>query len=240
MKTIFCSFLLVFLFTNLCFSQLLSSDIERSTHLYTGGVSDNDGKNKSYNKSFTAADGFVISESGGSISSSGSYNNLESHNLIITSSKEIGELVVKRRVSKSWSRDVTNTYLKPSVTNNLKLSFTTNGRAILKGNASASLKLKLQLGNRHSGFIFKTLEYELRPKTGDHSKIEIYNKHGKIVSTIPNGGKFEFSYMDRSHRTFIGEREVIFTVSTLAETLPAEGQNSYAFLKTESGFDIIK
>ena len=232
--------LTLFLFTTVGFSQITNSDIESSTHLLRGGLSDKDGKNISYNKSFTAPDGFVLRQSGGSYSSSGFYNNLESHTLNITNSKKSEALVVKRRVSKSWSKEVVNTYLSKQAPNDLKLSFSTKGRVVLKGNAKASLNLKLQLGNRHSGFIFKTARYEFRPMKSDPSRIEIFDKNKIVVSTVPNGGEFDFSYTDHSFRTFIGEKEAVFTISADVETSAVSNLESYAFLKTDSMYDLIK
>lgn len=239
-KTLIALFFLLFL-ADQGLSQLVPpDDIESSTHLFRGGVSDEDGKNKSYNRSFTTPDGVVFSESGDSMSLSGSYNNLESHNLNFTSSKKIEDLVVKRRVSKSWSTDIVNTFLNDSVPKDLKLSFSTRGRVILKGNATASLNLKLQLGNRHSGFIFKTLSYAFKPSKGFPGKVDIYNKHNVLLFSIPNGGNFKFSYTDNSYRIFVGKREAVFTVDSNVETSPAEGFESYGFLKADSSFDLIK
>jgi len=240
MKNYLYLFLFLFLFSTVGFSQVTNSEIQSSTHLLRGSVSDKNGKNKSYNKSFTGPDGFIIRDSGGSISSSGFYNYFESHSLNVTGSKKIEELVVKRRVSKSWSKDVINTYLNKKTPNDLKLSFSVKGRVILKGNASASLNLKLQLGNRHSGFIFKTAKYEFRPMKTDPLIIEIYDKNKIVVSTVSNGEEFNFTYTDHAFRTFIGEKEAVFTTSTLVETSPASEFESYAFLKIDSKYDLIK
>lgn len=233
-------FLFLFLFSATSYAQLTGINIQSSTHLLRGGVSDEDGKNKSYNRSFKSQDGFVIVNSGRAVSSSGFYNNLESHNLNITSSNKLEDLVVKRRVSKAWSTDVVNSILSKKAPNDLKLSFSVRGRVILKGNANATLKLKLQLGNRHSGFIFKTAKYDFRPLKSNPSKIEIYDKNKIVVSTVHNGGEFNFSFNDHSYRTLIGEKEAIFTVSSTVETTPASGMESYALLKTDSKYDLIK
>ena len=112
--------------------------------------------------------------------------------------------------------------------------------SLLKGNATASLNLKLQLGNRHSGFIFKTAKYEFRPLKSDPSKVEVFDKNKVVGSTVHNGGEFNFSFKDHAFRTIIGEKEAIFTVSTAVETTPVSGMESYALLKTDSKYDLIK
>ncbi len=240
MKNLFLLFFSLFLFSTFGYSQVTNSEVQSSTHLLRGGISDKNGKNTSYNRSFTGPDGFVIRNSGGSVSSSGFYNYFESHTLNITESKRLEELVVKRRVSKSWSKDVINTFLNKKAPNDLKLSFSTKGRVILKGKATASLSLKLQLGNRHSGFIFKTAKYEFRPMKDDPSKIRIYDKNNIVVSTVPNGGEFHFDYTDYNFKTFIGEKEAVFTTYAVVETSAVSEFESYALLKTDSKYDLIK
>lgn len=242
MKINKCFYTIIFflIFTAVSFPEVEVSDIERSTFLFTGTLTDKDGKSKSYNKSFLASPALKYVEQNGAEALSGSYNHLVNYNLNFTSSLKTDDRVVKRRVSRSESKDIINNYLKASSPNELKLRLSTAGRVVLKGEANAKIVLKLQLGNRNLGFKQINASYEFRLKTGDPSKVQIFDKNNLLVSTVPNGGIFSFRYDDFSYRTFVGQNEAVFTTNTLVETKPLSDKESYSYLSAESSYNLLK
>ncbi len=234
------TFILFFLLTTVCFSQIESSDIKKSTFLFTGTATNKEAKSKSYNKSSPDSPSikYVVVEGAQALSKS--YNSLEKYNLNFTGSNSTADNVLKRRVSKSISRDIINTHFNKTLPDQLKLKITTSGRVVLKGNATAKIDLKLQVGNRTLGFKQENVRYVFRLDEGDPGNINVFDKHNVPVSTIPNGGYFWFTYQDSSYKTIIGVKEAVFTTNTITETRPLPTSESYSYLSTDSEFDLIK
>jgi len=239
-KKFFFTIVFILVFTTISFSQLEVADIERSTFLFTGTLTDKDGKSKSYNKSFLVAPAFKYVEQNGAEALSGSYNHLVNYNINFTSSLKTDDRIIKRRISRSNSNDIINNYLKGSSPNELKLRLSTAGRVVLKGEANAKIVLKVQMGNRKLGFKHVSASYIFRLKTDDSSKVQIFDKNNVLVSTVPNGGIFSFKYDDTSFRTFVGQNEAVFTTNTLVETRPLSDMESYAYLSAESSYNLLK
>lgn len=234
------TFILLFLLTTSGYSQIAPSDIERSTYLLTGTVTNKEGKSKSFNISFASSPALKYVENGGAQALSKSYNSLEKYNLNFTGSNSTVDNVLKRRVSKSGSKDIINTHFNKTLPDQLKLKITTSGRVVLKGNATAKIDLKLQVGNRTLGFKQENVRYVFRLAEGDPGNINVFDKHNVPVSTIPNGGYFWFTYQDSSYKTIIGVKEAVFTTNTITEARPLPTTESYSYLSTDSEFDLIK